>query len=124
MPYADPERQRQYQRERCARIRAEFFAGKRCACCGTTDQLELDHIDPSKKVSHNIWSWSPARRETELVKCQVLCHDCHLEKTIASYTEPEHGVNRYKSKKHRCRCEICRAAKRVEMQERRLVASQ
>jgi hypothetical protein len=43
--------------------------------------LELDHVDPALKVSHRVWSWARERREAELAKCQVLCHDCHVAKT-------------------------------------------
>lgn len=82
------ESQRDYQREWIAKRRAEWFVGKECAVCGSIDNLELDHIDPSTKDlklrgSHNnaIWSWSAVRREAELLKCQVLCHDCHIIKS-------------------------------------------
>lgn len=81
MPYKDPEKQRAYMREWLRQRRAAFFEGKCCGKCGSTDRLELDHIDPSKKVSHCIWSWSEKRREAEIAKCQVLCHECHLEKS-------------------------------------------
>lgn len=81
MPYADKEKQREYQRQWMANRRAEFFTGKACVQCDSTDRLELDHIDRQVKVSHNIWSWSRERREAEIAKCQVLCHDCHREKT-------------------------------------------
>jgi hypothetical protein len=43
---------------------------------------ENDHVDPSKKTSHSIWSWSPERREAEIAKCQVLCRPCHQLKSI------------------------------------------
>lgn len=52
-----------------------------CRQCGSSERLEVDHIDPSLKVSHAVWSWSKPRREAELAKCQVLCHDCHAKKT-------------------------------------------
>lgn len=81
MPYKDKEQMRAYQRQWIADRRAQFFDGKACEC-GSTDRLELDHIDPTKKVSHKIWSWSAAKREAELVKCQVLCYDCHKKKSI------------------------------------------
>src|SRR5665213_974333 len=81
MPYKDKERQNEYQRERIARRREDYFSDKHCIVCGTTDNLELDHIDPAKKVSHSIWSWSEEHRAIELAKCQVLCHDCHVKKT-------------------------------------------
>lgn len=53
-----------------------------CAKCGCRTRLELDHIDPSKKISHNIWSWGERRRLEELKKCQVLCYRCHKKKSI------------------------------------------
>jgi 5-methylcytosine-specific restriction endonuclease McrA len=84
VPYRDREQQRQFQREWVARRRAEWFADKECVRCGSTDRLELDHIDPSTKQHkkhHNVWSWSPARRDAEIAKCQVLCHECHVAKT-------------------------------------------
>lgn len=72
---------REYQRKWIANRRAEFFKDKSCAKCGSTESLELDHIDRLTKVSNSIWSWSQVRREEELAKCQVLCSDCHLKKT-------------------------------------------
>lgn len=81
MPYADPAQQREYQRLWRQRRRAAYFADKACVVCGSTDNLELDHLDPTQKVSHKIWSWSEQRRLVELVKCQVLCRPCHAEKS-------------------------------------------
>ena len=79
---ATKEEQREYQRKWIAKRRADFFADKICVRCGNDETLELDHIDPAQKVSHNVWSWSAARRDQEISKCQVLCHDCHLAKTV------------------------------------------
>ena len=75
------EAKRSYQRKWVARRRAMWFAGKSCVICGSRDSLELDHIDPTQKVTNRIWSWSEARRQAELDKCQVLCHDCHRGKS-------------------------------------------
>lgn len=83
VPYSDPDKQREYQRLRTAAARRQWMRGKCCARCGGRNRLEVDHIDPTKKVSHRIWSWSRPRREAELMKCQVLCRDCHLRKTIS-----------------------------------------
>lgn len=70
--------QRRWQRER----RAEWIAENGpCAICGGIDSLQVDHRDPTEKVSHRIWSWAPARRLAELAKCQVLCRPCHVAKT-------------------------------------------
>lgn len=52
-----------------------------CRLCGSSERLEVDHIDHSTKVDHRVWSWSDERRKAELAKCQVLCHDCHKRKT-------------------------------------------
>jgi 5-methylcytosine-specific restriction endonuclease McrA len=73
---------RAYQAAWMAKRRAGFFADKSCAACGSRERLELDHVDPSKKTSHSIWSWSPERREAEIAKCQVLCRPCHQLKSI------------------------------------------
>jgi hypothetical protein len=100
-----------YKREWVAARRAEWMAGKSCVECGTTEELEVDHIDPTQKVAHRIWSWAIPRRNAELAKCQVLCKAHHLEKTKAQRPKPEHGtVSRYSSKVHKCRCDLCRRA--------------
>lgn len=52
-----------------------------CAICLGCDRLQIDHVDPSTKVSNKIWHWSKDRRDEELAKCQVLCHYCHASKT-------------------------------------------
>lgn len=65
----------------------DFFEGKSCVQCGSTENLELDHIDRTTKIDHKIWSWTRVKREAEIAKCQVLCHDCHKEKTRAENRE-------------------------------------
>lgn len=126
MPYRDPDMQRRYQREWMARRRAEWFDGKVCVDCGGTERLEVDHVDRRlkspklKKTNTSIWSWSQERRDVELAKCVVRCRDCHQRKTIAvdipQYTnDPPHGTRgRYESRRYRCRCDACKAAKAVE----------
>jgi hypothetical protein len=82
MPMATKEAQREYQRNWVRRRRNEYFKDKSCARCESVERLELDHKDPSTKVSHSIWSWKKERRDEELLKCQVLCHDCHVVKSV------------------------------------------
>ncbi|KDQ65704.1 hypothetical protein DT87_00150 [Streptomyces sp. NTK 937] len=109
MPYADPERRKRYAREWAAKRRATFFEGRTCQECGGADRLELDHVDPTLKVSHSIWSWSQVRREAEIAKCQVLCFPCHRRKSCIErgYHEPgSHGRQGYENG---CRCTECRA---------------
>jgi len=109
MPCSTKEAQVEYQRKWMAARRASYFSDKRCSECGSDIDLELDHIDPSMKVSHRIWSWSEEKRSAELAKCQVLCVECHRKKTD-TYYDPmrEHGTsNRWN---RGCRCWKCRRA--------------
>jgi 5-methylcytosine-specific restriction endonuclease McrA len=54
-----------------------------CKVCGSSKNLEVDHVDPAAKASHRVWTWSAERRAKELRKCQVLCRACHRRKTAA-----------------------------------------
>lgn len=124
VPYKDAETQRRYQRDllKCRRA-AWLEENGPCACCGSDENLQVDHIDPRLKVSHNVWSWSEQRRARELAKCQVLCTDCHKVKTRTDKSRPiRHGtVNGYTNR--RCRCVACCKAntdrKRTYRQRRR-----
>ena len=123
MPMPTPEEQRKYQREWLQRRRDEWLADKSCVQCGSTDSLEIDHIDRATKSAtlrrlHNssIWSWSKERREAELAKCQVLCHEHHLAKTKAEEAaRRRHGTRRmyYGEWGEPCRCEDCCEAVRL-----------
>lgn len=59
-----------------------FIENGPCVKCGSWDRLELDHIDPSTKVSHLVFSWGDSKRLDELSKCQALCHICHKKKSV------------------------------------------
>lgn len=106
MPYKDKDKQREYQRKRAAKARAAWLTGKKCVNCGATKKLEVDHIDPSQKRSHKVWTWSQGKREEELAKCQVLCFWCHKLKTHGPLA---HGTRR-RYRGHGCRCVECKAA--------------
>lgn len=104
----------EYQRKRAARIKAKWLKGKACAECGSTEQLEIDHIYPNLKVSHKIWSWSEPRRKEELAKCQVLCKRCHKVKTkIENSSILVHGTRGAYRKG--CKCRQCRDAQKWYM---------
>ena len=62
---------------------------KGCVLCGYIGKhpasLHLDHIDPSKKKHKGSAfhpTWSTKRLKEELSKCQVLCANCHFERTF------------------------------------------
>lgn len=120
MSYADRrEYMRKYQREWVAKRRAAFFDDKTCEKCGSIDRLELDHIDPSTKVHHAIWSWAEERRIDEIAKCQILCHDCHLNKTADDYRKNvKHGTYAMRNK-YGCDCEECKEYVRRNKRESR-----
>jgi 5-methylcytosine-specific restriction endonuclease McrA len=117
VPYANWERQKEFVRLWTKARRKKWFSENGpCVRCGSKKKLELDHIDPSKKVSHSIWSWSKKRRDAEIKKCQVLCKECHLKKTIKSHRRPiTHGNAGYK---RFCRCRICKRAHSLRMKAR------
>lgn len=120
MAYADRrEYMQKYQREWVAKRRAAFFADRSCEWCGSTKRLELDHIDPSQKVDHKIWSWSEVRRNEEIAKCQILCHDCHLIKTADDYRKnAKHGTYPMRNR-YGCECEECKEYVRRSKRESR-----
>ena len=109
VPYKDPAKLRAYQRAWCAANRAEWLAAHGpCVQCGSELKLEVDHIDTAQKVSHKVWSWAPTRRNAELAKCQVLCGECHLEKTrISRRSRIRHGTSHLYDALG-CRCSPCR----------------
>lgn len=75
-----------YSRAYYKKRRDELLArlGGRCVICGSTDSLEIDHIDPATKsftLSDMILHMSKEKLRCELDKCQLLCRKCHLEKS-------------------------------------------
>ena len=118
------ERQNRRVRERMARMRQEWFKEHGpCAHCGSWENLEADHIDPKTKdpeASKVVpWSWSKARREIELAKCQALCRPCHIEKTRKEQAVvAKHGsLTMYVKRK--CRCPECKSSYSVYQKNRR-----
>lgn len=64
---------------------AKEHLGSKCVWCGTTENLEFDHIDDAKKTS-NVANAVRNTKEifwNEVEKCQLLCVKCHNNKTTA-----------------------------------------
>ena len=77
--------QRKLRKERKQHL-LERLGGK-CVECGTTKRLQFDHIDPRTKsftIAQKLTSSIKILYE-EVDKCQLLCPDCHLEKTKEDY---------------------------------------
>lgn len=97
---------RYHQRKRDAIV----FLGGKCVTCGTTEQLEIDHIDRVTKsfpVS-KMWAIKEEKFYEELRKCQLLCKSHHLEKTREELSV-SHGGGM--SGKKNCPCGPCKQRK-------------
>jgi len=114
-------RKRAYQENR-ARLVAVL--GDSCVRCGTRERLEFDHIDPAKKAFTIKGDMSAADPVVlaELMKCQLLCRECHYAKTredifARGFTHGTwYGWNRKK-----CGCTDCTKA-RQDYNQRRTAA--
>jgi hypothetical protein len=98
------------RRNQARRDAAIAALGGRCVECGTTELLQLDHIDPATK-SFNLnrqWAAAESRFWAEVAKCQPLCKQ-HHEKKSARERSVEHGGGA--AGKRRCKCDRCRAQK-------------
>jgi hypothetical protein len=111
------------ERRKTRRSKLIEMSGGKCVKCGSTDDLNFDHKDP-KERSFRLngkdldGSWEKILEEWR--KCQLLCRNCHIQKTKENdeYGEawnkgisksgeflPEHGCEA--SYAHGCRCEEC-----------------
>jgi len=87
------EAKKKYQREWIARKRANWLAEHGpCVKCGSWDTLEIDHVNPEEKSFKISWSRKKEILDKELQKCQVLCENCHLEKTKKDLHNLNFGV--------------------------------
>jgi len=91
MPYADPEIRRSYANRWMKKRRADWVAEHGpCIDCGGEENLQVDHVDAARKVTHRVWSWARERREVELAKCVVRCELCHKRKSNGEKATGEH----------------------------------
>lgn len=77
-----------------------------CQVCGSTKDLHIHHEDPSQKVSSEVWTWSKERRDKELLKCIVVCNECH--KDIHVKLKREGGQSRYHKDRKLIECKQCK----------------
>ena len=113
---------REYQRNRYEerRTQAVEILGGVCVDCGTTDNLEFDHVDPSTKefaIGDMFSKYSWEKIEQELIKCVLRCKPCHGIKSLSNgdIYSVEHGGGL--SGKKNCKCPPCKAKKAEYMSE-------
>ncbi len=113
-----------YRTEKAARNRSDWISKNGpCKHCGSTDNLQVDHIDPKTKdvnLSRKLFFVSKQRMESELLKCQVLCKPCHHKKScfeLPNNGQWIHGPNCYK--RHKCKCRICKDGHAKQVREKR-----
>lgn len=117
-----PEVNKKYLNERYAAQRADLIArlGGVCTICGSTEKLEIDHVEWNKK-SFNVGALWPTKKlplvHEELKKCQLLCREHHEQKSSADMLEIialrppfRHGTI-YGFMRMKCKCSECAAAK-------------
>lgn len=54
----------------------------RCGYKGSVYALEFDHIDPARKIRDVSACQSWRQLESELELCDVICKNCHVEKSV------------------------------------------
>lgn len=76
-----------YQRDRYLKKKEEFisYLGGKCQECGSIEDLEFHHRDEADKCFSIMSKWKLSLEEIklELDKCDLLCHECHYQRTRA-----------------------------------------
>lgn len=103
---------KEYQRDWVKNRRKKLLTGMGpCVFCGSTEDIEIHHINPDAKESHKIWSWKEERAKAELKQCIPMCKDCHsLFHTFLKMKPIEHGTL-HAYQRYGCRCEECKKAR-------------
>lgn len=100
--------------------------GGKCVDCGSTENLEFDHVDPSTKsypISHH-WNQNWEIFVAEVDKCELRCTECHVKKSIKNGDIPPRATHGTPAmyRHHGCRCVECTKANssmQKEYRERR-----
>ncbi len=100
--------------------RARQKLGGECCKCGSKENLQIDHIDPSAKswTMAKMWSVNDKSFEEELSKCQLLCQPCHNLKTLdQNGMKPARGTHGTLSSYRYCKCRLCKDAQNAYMRD-------
>lgn len=114
---------KEYMLKRYHQRRAEIISllGGVCTSCGSTDELEIDHKDPTEKefnLSRKLHTLSKEKLDEEVAKCQLLCDKCHNEKSVGEKGQTiARGTHGTISSFRYCKCDLCREANNKWMRE-------
>ena len=99
------EKRREYDRKRMQAKRSyinDHKLSSGCEICGYADHpaaLQLDHIDPFQKdkefSTKKMTQWTYEKIDEEILKCRVLCANCHAVETI---TKQQHLTEYHSSR--------------------------
>lgn len=101
-----------YQKNLYRKKKEEYvlLLGGMCVKCKSTKELEFDHIDRKNKNFAISRKMKESGILQELDKCQLLCKQCHREKTTSERSVPHGGGI---TGKKNCFCNLCAPLKRV-----------
>ena len=93
---------------------ARKFLGGKCTKCGSKKNLQIDHIDRTKKGCDNDRAAFRSRSKflEEMKKCQLLCRPCHTIKTVTVDLgrKMARGTHGTLSSYRYCKCRKCKDA--------------
>ena len=116
---------REYMKNRYHNTRRDIAdrLGGKCARCGSAKgPWHFDHIDKKKKSMRaaDLHSVNDKKFESEIKNLQLLCADCHKEKTREAWDynvpKPRHGTY-WGYRKYNCRCPQCVKAYKEKQKE-------
>lgn len=104
------------------------LSGNKCSACNSGENLEFNHIDRATKLFVLSGKGLDKKLDDILLehqKCELLCSECHLDKTRHQYATKQikvwndrkdepylHGTARNYHEKA-CRCDDCKYAKKL-----------
>ena len=91
----DPVKHRERSRQRTIKLRAQVFAhyGTACTCCGTTENLTIDHVNGDGKQhprkGDSVYRWLIENEFPD--GYQALCMSCNASKGRGQFCDLRHG---------------------------------